>query len=154
MPWVGFEPTIPAFELARTVHALDRATTVIGAVRCTLRFRCIQCTRQEAKPCMFSLRSHRRNTGLQFSASPIIEGWGFPLLSAPTITTVPRHPTYQRGCEGASGWWINTTRVTHHVIPFLCTFVPLTPFGYVNINVMMIISETQVRYRVPHVCIL
>jgi hypothetical protein len=29
MPWVGFEPTIPAFERAKTVHALDRAATVI-----------------------------------------------------------------------------------------------------------------------------
>jgi hypothetical protein len=27
---VGFEPTIPAFERTKTVHALDRAVTVIG----------------------------------------------------------------------------------------------------------------------------
>jgi hypothetical protein len=30
MPRVGFEPTIPAFERAETVHALDREGTVIG----------------------------------------------------------------------------------------------------------------------------
>jgi hypothetical protein len=24
MPWVGFEPTIPAFEWAKTIEALDR----------------------------------------------------------------------------------------------------------------------------------
>jgi hypothetical protein len=30
IPLVGFEPTIPAFERAKTVHALDRAATVIG----------------------------------------------------------------------------------------------------------------------------
>jgi hypothetical protein len=30
MPSVGFEPMIPAFERAKTVHALDRAATVIG----------------------------------------------------------------------------------------------------------------------------
>jgi hypothetical protein len=30
MPWVGFELTIPAFERAKTVHALDRAAIVIG----------------------------------------------------------------------------------------------------------------------------
>jgi hypothetical protein len=30
MPRVGFESTIPAFERAQTVHALDRAATVIG----------------------------------------------------------------------------------------------------------------------------
>jgi hypothetical protein len=28
MPYVGFEPTIPASERAETVHALDRAATV------------------------------------------------------------------------------------------------------------------------------
>jgi hypothetical protein len=30
MPRVGFEPTIPVFERAKTVHALDRVATVIG----------------------------------------------------------------------------------------------------------------------------
>jgi hypothetical protein len=30
MPQVGFEPTIPAFKRAKTVHALDRAAPVIG----------------------------------------------------------------------------------------------------------------------------
>jgi hypothetical protein len=32
MPQVGFEPTIPAFQRMKTVHALDRAATVIGSV--------------------------------------------------------------------------------------------------------------------------
>jgi hypothetical protein len=27
---MGFEPTIPVFERAKTVHAVDRAATVIG----------------------------------------------------------------------------------------------------------------------------
>jgi hypothetical protein len=30
MPWVGLEPTIPAFGRTKTVHALDCAATVIG----------------------------------------------------------------------------------------------------------------------------
>jgi hypothetical protein len=30
---VGFEPTIPAFEWAKTVHALDRGATVIGELK-------------------------------------------------------------------------------------------------------------------------
>jgi hypothetical protein len=30
MPQVGIEPTIPVFERAKTVLALDRAATVIG----------------------------------------------------------------------------------------------------------------------------
>jgi hypothetical protein len=30
MPQVGFEPTIPVFEWAKTVRALDRAATVMG----------------------------------------------------------------------------------------------------------------------------
>jgi hypothetical protein len=29
MLWMGFEPTIPAFERAKHVHALDRAATVM-----------------------------------------------------------------------------------------------------------------------------
>jgi hypothetical protein len=33
MPWVGFEPPIPAFERAKAFHALDRAATVIGTMR-------------------------------------------------------------------------------------------------------------------------
>jgi hypothetical protein len=32
MPRVGFEPTIPSFERAKTVHAVDRAATVIGGL--------------------------------------------------------------------------------------------------------------------------
>jgi hypothetical protein len=30
MPWVGFDPTIPASERVKTVHALDRSATVTG----------------------------------------------------------------------------------------------------------------------------
>jgi hypothetical protein len=30
MPWVGFEPTIPVSERAKTVHALDLSATVTG----------------------------------------------------------------------------------------------------------------------------
>jgi hypothetical protein len=38
MPQVGFEPTIPVFEPAKTVHALDRAATMIGSflIHCSL----------------------------------------------------------------------------------------------------------------------
>jgi hypothetical protein len=32
MSWVGFKPTIPAFKRAKTVHALDRAASVIGPI--------------------------------------------------------------------------------------------------------------------------
>jgi hypothetical protein len=32
MSCVGFEPTIPAFERAKTVHALDRSATAIGNI--------------------------------------------------------------------------------------------------------------------------
>jgi hypothetical protein len=31
MTWVGFEPTIPEFQRAKTFRALDRAATVIGS---------------------------------------------------------------------------------------------------------------------------
>jgi hypothetical protein len=32
MPWVEFEPTIPALEREKTIHALDPVATVIGCV--------------------------------------------------------------------------------------------------------------------------
>jgi hypothetical protein len=32
MPQVRFEPTVPGFERAKTVHALDRTATVIGII--------------------------------------------------------------------------------------------------------------------------
>jgi hypothetical protein len=35
MPQVRFEPTIPVLERAKTVHASDRAATVIGTVDAT-----------------------------------------------------------------------------------------------------------------------
>jgi hypothetical protein len=33
MPRVGFKPTVPVFELAKTVRSLNRADTVIGNLR-------------------------------------------------------------------------------------------------------------------------
>jgi hypothetical protein len=33
MPYVRFEPTIPASERAKTVHAVDRSATVSGAIK-------------------------------------------------------------------------------------------------------------------------
>jgi hypothetical protein len=36
MLWVGFEPTIPASERAKTVHALDRSVTVTDTFMFTL----------------------------------------------------------------------------------------------------------------------
>jgi hypothetical protein len=36
MPWVGFEPTTPVFQRARTFHAPDRTATVIGLIAYTL----------------------------------------------------------------------------------------------------------------------
>jgi hypothetical protein len=38
MPQVGFEPTIPVFVRAKTVHILDRAATVIGVTPCSLEY--------------------------------------------------------------------------------------------------------------------
>jgi hypothetical protein len=35
MPQMGFESTIPVFEQAKTVHALDRAATVTGLASVT-----------------------------------------------------------------------------------------------------------------------
>jgi hypothetical protein len=37
MPEVGFEPKIPVFERARTVHALHREASVIGGIRAYMK---------------------------------------------------------------------------------------------------------------------
>jgi hypothetical protein len=43
MSWVGFEPTISAFERPKTVYVLDRAATVIGFMSCLTRGKCEAC---------------------------------------------------------------------------------------------------------------
>jgi hypothetical protein len=40
MPYVGFEPTIPASERAKTVHALNRSSTVTGLINV---YNCAKC---------------------------------------------------------------------------------------------------------------
>jgi hypothetical protein len=35
MPWLGFEPAVPVFERAKTIHASGRAATVIGQKVCS-----------------------------------------------------------------------------------------------------------------------
>jgi hypothetical protein len=42
MPQIGFEPTIPMFEWAKTVHALDRAAIVIGEKNITVGIKEVQ----------------------------------------------------------------------------------------------------------------
>jgi hypothetical protein len=42
-PWMEFEPTIPAFERAKTVHALDRAATVVGLRSHTWSYSSYEC---------------------------------------------------------------------------------------------------------------
>jgi hypothetical protein len=32
MHWMGFEPTVQAFERAKTLYALDRTATVVGGI--------------------------------------------------------------------------------------------------------------------------
>jgi hypothetical protein len=38
MPWVGFEPKIPASERAKTVHALDSSAILTGAFKVNLYY--------------------------------------------------------------------------------------------------------------------
>jgi hypothetical protein len=37
MPREGFEPTIPVFELEKTVHALERVAIMIGSIYVDLK---------------------------------------------------------------------------------------------------------------------
>jgi hypothetical protein len=56
MPEVGFEPTIPVFERAKTVQALDRAVTVIGII-CTKRIKLMHNAKLKSVH-MFHLQSY------------------------------------------------------------------------------------------------
>jgi hypothetical protein len=38
MPSMGFEPTVPMFEQAKTVHELDRVSTIIGSYKCNGKY--------------------------------------------------------------------------------------------------------------------
>jgi hypothetical protein len=65
MSWVGLEPTIPAFERAKTIHALDRATTVIGFAVYKLKYLghkheiCTEKMRTLILRCSISIGRHR-----------------------------------------------------------------------------------------------
>jgi hypothetical protein len=64
MPSVGFEPTIPMFKRAKTVHALDHAATMIGiysilssnirSIMITHSARIFYCTPQKTKQMFMS----------------------------------------------------------------------------------------------------
>jgi hypothetical protein len=61
MPRVGFEPTIPAFERAMTVHALGRAATVIGnTLSRSTYLKCCNITNRLAVAATVSLNSINR----------------------------------------------------------------------------------------------
>jgi hypothetical protein len=64
IPWVGFEPTIPTSERAKTVHDLDRAATVIGAMWVWLYNKIMQTARRshtKSWKCKCSQHETRRN---------------------------------------------------------------------------------------------
>jgi hypothetical protein len=47
VPWVRFEPTIPAFERAKTFHALDSAAIVIGHQTLILLYKKVRLDEQQ-----------------------------------------------------------------------------------------------------------
>jgi hypothetical protein len=58
MPRVGFEPTMTVFERAKTVHALDHATTVISG-NCTSTHKLLTVFKQDAQ--IKGKKSHSKN---------------------------------------------------------------------------------------------
>jgi hypothetical protein len=76
MPQVRFEPTIPVYEREKTVHALDRAATVIGGfMRCKSDKGASppQCTRDTVPPVCtttdFISYKQQVSTGLAWSVA-------------------------------------------------------------------------------------
>jgi hypothetical protein len=71
MTWVGFELTIPAFERAKVVHALDHAATLIGICWCiTYNILCRGLTSTG------KLLSHNRMQSLKTVPAILWRDWG------------------------------------------------------------------------------
>jgi hypothetical protein len=93
MPWVGFEPIIPAFERAKTVHALDQAATVIGtSVKyLNINFLTIMCVYNQFF-CSF-LRTHTTKIPWYFMTLQKKKYWIPYLWFQPSAMTDVKPPT-------------------------------------------------------------
>jgi hypothetical protein len=96
MPRVEFEPTIPAFERDKTVHALDRAATVIGNIGLGVPYAGVQ----YKKTCsgIFYSRSLACRSSSEFffsyswykSGNVYFNGGGLHMLFTCLLCSVPR----------------------------------------------------------------
>jgi hypothetical protein len=123
MPRVGFEPTIPAFERAKTVHALDRAATLMPFYKLTGRFKSEYSRQYERKfwgNCLLGLSVHLRTLyrsadGL-FPVDVITYSVNGPLAIFPLLINLigmcsSRPPLWSSG----QSFWLQTQR---YRVPF------------------------------------
>jgi hypothetical protein len=91
MPWAELEPTIPAFERVKTVHASDRAATVIGLV-----IPSSPTFKTTGKLIVFSVRFSER----RWERSTFLREWLQALLVKPALNVT-------LGRESRRGWTAN-----------------------------------------------
>jgi hypothetical protein len=103
MPRVGFEPTTPVFERAKTVHALDRAPTVTGSL--------VHCHYVIASRPPLSYRNPNSND----SSSGRVKNFLFSTSSRPALG--PTQPSIQWGLGALSPWVKRQGREADHSSP-------------------------------------
>jgi hypothetical protein len=69
MPWVGFEPTIPVFQMAKTFHALDSTATFIGDVHSTLQLFQIKAVRCNLNNTIMIINTKKKRYSLEILLS-------------------------------------------------------------------------------------
>jgi hypothetical protein len=120
IPWVRFELTIPMFERAKKVHALDRAVTVIGLIFSFFQVQIKSITN-------ILLRGHTRNKS--FSLVPRFAHIPYLLVGRGRPCTGKCHPTHKtqdriRNCIHftiRTGWFNKLTGETLLDICLLAT---------------------------------
>jgi hypothetical protein len=125
MPPAVFEPTIPAFERTKTVHALDRAVTVIGLFVPLLSY-IRQSDHERTRP----VSAHNEhNLGITVARKMFHKTVSLSICCpcAPTIDLFNRYLTYRHIHQNGRVTWTHqktatnrlTTKVVHKGLPTL-----------------------------------
>jgi hypothetical protein len=152
MPYVGFEPTIPASERAKTVHALARSATVTGS-----------CNTTAAKTEKFHTANSKSSTEYDpGSVLPICDNWSTVYLEKLTVAQlVQKLPTLHGSRRTVSAstsnghwkisWTVEYSPYSRTLIRFL--IVNIAPFlcldSVVGITTSYGLDKRGVGVRVP-----
>jgi hypothetical protein len=140
MPRVGLEPAIPVSERTKTVHAVDRAATVIGSWRSLAENKCTRGKESEL---------HWLTTGPSTSSSPITAAvYSF---SAKDHTSHAERATLWKGspvCPQCSELWRFWFQFyVENIILQCCNDVPWRPVGLWDVEAPTFSRQSAHRWR-------